>query len=168
MDAYRQLGDRLRMLGTSKSSTFYQGIVQSIEGKSCTVEIEGLAVPDIRLRASMTAEGEELLITPKVGTAVLVGSLSGDLTNLAVLSVDVAEMITLHGGRQGGLVLLEPLTKKLNALEEELNKLKQALSSAVTVPNDGGASFKASLQGWAGSQITKTQASELENPKIKQ
>lgn len=168
MDRYRELGDRFRSLSQSKASTFYQGIVRSIEGNSCTVDIEGLDIPDIRLRASLTEEGEELLITPKVGTAVLVGSLSGDINNLAVLSVDVADTIVFHGGKRGGLVLSPELVARLNAIEEELNSLKQAVKSAVTVPNDGGASFKAGLMSWAGKALVKTQQRDIENTQIKQ
>lgn len=168
MDRYRELGDRLRSLSQSKGSTFYQGIVKSIEGTSCTVNIEGLDIPDIRLRASLTEEGDELLITPKVGTAVIVGSLSGDINNLAVLSVDVADTIVFHGGKQGGLVISPKLVARLNSLEEEINSLKTAIKTAPIGTSDGGAVFKAGLMGWAGTPLVKTQSQDIENPNIKQ
>lgn len=167
MDSYRQLAQHLSGLKTRKAS-LYQGFVKSVEGKTCTVQIDGLDVPDVRLRASTTDEDSELILVPAVGSAVIVGALSDDFGQLALLSMDKVDTITIHGGKQGGLVLAPSLVKKLNALEEDLNNLKQAIKSAPTVPNDGGSSFKASLQGWAGAALTKTKQSDIENSKVKQ
>ena len=58
--------------------TVLQGIVKSVNGSTCDVEIGSLLVPDVRLRASETDDNGEMLIVPKVGTAVIIGSLSGD------------------------------------------------------------------------------------------
>nr|DAS38743.1 MAG TPA: hypothetical protein [Caudoviricetes sp.] len=167
MDSYRQLAQHLSGLKARKAS-LYQGFVKSVEGKTCTVQIDGLDVPDVRLRASTTDEDSELILVPAVGSAVIVGALSDDFGQLALLSMDKVDTITIHGGKQGGLVLAPSLVKKLNALEEDLNNLKQAIKSAPTVPNDGGSSFKASLQGWAGAALTKTKQSDIENSKVKQ
>jgi hypothetical protein len=142
--------------------------VQSVEGKTCTVQIDGLDVPDVRLRASTTDEDSELILVPAVGSAVIVGALSDDFGQLALLLMDKVDTITIHGGKQGGLVLVPSLVKKLNALEDDINNLKQAIKSAPTIPNDGGSSFKAGLQGWAGSTLSKTKQSDIENSKIKQ
>ena len=146
MDSYRQLAQHLSGLKARKAS-LYQGFVQSVEGKTCTVRIDGL---------------------PAVGSAVIVGALSDDFGQLVILSMDKVDTITMHGGRQGGLVLAPSLVKKLNALEEDLNNLKQAIKSALTVPNDGGSAFKAGLQGWAGAALSKTKQSDIENSKVKQ
>lgn len=167
MDSYRQLAQHLSGLRVRKAS-LYQGFVQSVEGKTCTVQIDGLDVPDVRLRASTTDEDSELILVPAVGSAVIVGALSDDFGQLAILSMDKVETITIHGGKQGGLVLAPSLVEKLNALEEDLNNLKQAIKSAPTIPNDGGSSFKAGLQGWAGAALTKTKQSDIENSKVKQ
>lgn len=167
MDSYKELAQRLRSIQT-QSVSLLQGIVKSIEGTSCTVEIAGLDIPDVRLRATLADTEAELLITPAVGSGVIVGSLSGDLTQLVVLSVDRADTITLHSGRQGGLVLVEPLVTRLNALEQDLNALKQVLGSWQAVPNDGGKALQLLLTSWAKQSLTQTQASDLENKQIKQ
>ena len=62
-----------------------------------------------------------MLIVPKVGTAVIIGSLSGDYSSLVVLAVDHVESITINGGKLGGLVNIEDLTKKLNELVKAVN-----------------------------------------------
>lgn len=167
MDSYRQLALHLSGLKARKAS-LYQGFVKSVEGKTCTVQIDGLDVPDVRLRASTTDEESELILVPAIGSAVIVGALSDDFGQLVLLSMDKVETITIHGGKQGGLVLAPSLVGKLNAIEDDLNNLKQAIKSAPTVPNDGGSSFKAGLQGWAGAALSKTKQSDIENSKIKQ
>lgn len=167
MDAYRELGERLKGL-RPRMSYLYQGVVQSVEGLSCTVIIDGLAIPDVRLRATTTAEDQQLLLRPALGSCVIVGSLTGELDHLVVLAVDQAEELLLHGGHQGGLVLVGQLIDKLNTLERAFNDLKDALASWTPTPQDGGASLKALIASWAAKKIAYSQERELANPKIKQ
>ena len=101
--------------------TVYQGIVASVEGITCTVTFGSLNVSGIRLRASMADNDSQILIVPKVGSAVIVCSLSGDFADLAVISVDEVESIEINGGRLGGLVNIEDLTAKINELVDAFN-----------------------------------------------
>lgn len=121
MDNYKELAQLVRNAAGKAQLTLMQGIVRKVGGLTCEVEIGGIAVPDVRLRASEAATGAQLLVTPKAGTAVIVGSLSGDLTQLVVLAVDQAESMTLNGGKLGGLVNIEPLTQKINELVQAFN-----------------------------------------------
>lgn len=121
MDNYKELAQLVRNAAGKAQLTLMQGIVRKVSGLTCEVEIGGIAVPDVRLRASEAATGAQLLVTPKVGTAVIVGSLSGDLTQLVVLAVDQAESMTLNGGKLGGLINIEPLTQKINELVQAFN-----------------------------------------------
>lgn len=57
-----------------------------------------------------------MLVTPKVGSAVTIGSLSGDLRELVVLQVDHIETIVINGGKLGGLINIGQLTKKSMSL----------------------------------------------------
>ena len=76
--------------------------------------------------------------------------------------------IRLMGGQMGGLVKVEELVKKLNAVEKDLNSLKQVFQGWVTVPQDGGAALKTAATTWATQQLTETQKSDIENEKVKQ
>ena len=100
----------------------YQGIVEAVDGITCTVRFGDTVVDGIRLRASEAKNSAQLLIVPKIGTAVIVGSLTGDFTQLAVLSVDEIERIEINGGQLGGLVNIEALTDKINELVDAFNK----------------------------------------------
>ena len=113
--------DNIRKAVGPDPITVYQGIVVSVEDITCTVRFGEMDVEGIRLRASEASEDAQLLIVPRVGSAVIVGSLSGDLAQLAVLSVDTIERIEINGGKLGGLINIEALTDKINALVEAFN-----------------------------------------------
>ena len=93
MNEYSKLKELLKGVGGGKDITIYQGIVNRIDGCLCEVQIGNISIPDVRLRASETDDDGEMLITPKVGTAVTIGSLSGDLSQLVVLRVDHIESL---------------------------------------------------------------------------
>lgn len=121
MDNYRELAQLVQAAAGKTALFLMQGIVRNVDGCLCDIEIGGITVPDVRLRASEAGNDGQLLITPKVGGAVIVGSLSGDLTQLVVLAVDQAESITINGGKLGGLINIGLLTQKLNELVRAFN-----------------------------------------------
>ena len=67
------------------------------------------------------------------------------------------EGVILNGGSFGGMVKAEQLAQRINAIEKDINTLK----------NDGGAALKLAAAAWAGSLLTLTQRSDYENGKVK-
>lgn len=112
----------IRSAAGPRKLSIWQGIVVSVEGATCTVEFGSQQISGVRLRASLADVEEQLLVVPKAGSAVVVGSLSGDLSDLAVLVVDEAERIEIGGATLGGLVNIEPLIDGLNALVDAYNR----------------------------------------------
>ncbi|MDD4141595.1 MAG: hypothetical protein PHR20_02215 [Bacteroidales bacterium] len=152
--------------------------VESVDGEICSVSIDGFTLNDVRLRAVINDETSKILITPTIGSYVLVTDLiRGNLTSLAVIAyseidkidIDADNTIIINGGENNGLVKVEPLTKKLIALEKDLNALKQIFAATwVPVVYDGGASLKAAAATWAGQMFQPvTQQSDIENDKVK-
>lgn len=125
MDDYRKLRDRLKALQPQRA-TLMMGVVVRIDGLEAVVRMGSTEVT-ARLRATALPGAGQLLITPAVGSAVVLGSLSGDLTELVVLAVDKADRIemtgevTLNGGSLGGLINVGDLTTKLNELVQTFN-----------------------------------------------
>lgn len=135
MDDYRQLQEHLRnVAGGRKSISIYQGIVKSVDGNLCEVTVGNINIPGVRLKASELDDDGLMLITPKVGSAVTIGSLSGDLTELVVLQVDHIETIVINGGKLGGLINIGQLTDKINEFVESFN----SHTHQVTVSHPGG------------------------------
>ena len=92
MNEYSKLKDYLNGIG-STGIAITQGIVKSVSGNLCEVEIGNIVIPDVRLRASELDDDGEMLVTPKVG----------------------------NGGKLGGLINIEQLTEKINDLVDTFN-----------------------------------------------
>lgn len=167
MDPYRELRERLENIGGGKATNLYQGVVTDLSDVTCEVSIDGLSIPDVRLRASTEVDGAQIIVRPAVGSVVIVGSLTGDLDHLVVLSMDRAEEVIINGGKLGGLIKVQELTQKLNALESEVNNLKQLFASWVPVKGDGGAVLRGLLGSWAGKRLTLSRREDYEDTKVK-
>ena len=142
MNEYSKLKEHLAQIGGGKDITIYQGIVKSVSGNLCEVEIGNIVIPDVRLRASEADDDEQMLITPKVGSAVTIGSLSGDLSQLVVLQVDHIETIVINGGKLGGLINIEQLTNKINDLVNTFNShTHTGVHGATSAPLSSATSF---------------------------
>lgn len=161
MDQYRRLRDNLmQMMGSGKEITIWQGIVKSVEGITCTVTFGTLDVEGVRLRASLADNESHLLIVPKVGTAVVVGSLSNDLSLLVVLAVDEVESITINGGKLGGLINIESLTKKINDLVRTFNNHTHQVSTT------GSATAQTGTAAAVTSKASELNKSDYEDTKV--
>lgn len=167
MDPYRELRELLANIGGGKATNLYQGVVTALSDITCEVSIDGLSIPDVRLRASTEVDGAQIIVRPAVGSVVIVGSLTGDLDHLVVLSMDRAEEVIINGGKLGGLIKVQELTQKLNALESEVNNLKQLFASWVPVKGDGGAVLRGLLGSWAGKRLTPSRREDYEDTKVK-
>ena len=142
MDPYKLLKDSIAGIGP-RQIAIYQGIVNSVNGHFCEIQVGSMAIPGVRLRSSELDDDGELLLTPKLGSAVTVGSLSGDLSSLVVIAMDhVASIkasgtITINGGKLGGMVSVEALTKKLNEFVKIYNNHTHADKGVVTTSHAG-------------------------------
>lgn len=175
MDTYAEIARAIKAItGGNSGTALFTAEVKSVEGETCTVLVGELEVPDVLLTPADEGADGKLLITPKEGSQVTVADLSGgELRHLAVVhwgEVEkislTADSIELNGGDNGGLVKIEALTDKINNIEKDINKLKQAFTTWVPVPQDGGASLKSGVASWAAQQLVQTQVSDLEDDKI--
>nr|DAQ28951.1 MAG TPA: hypothetical protein [Caudoviricetes sp.] len=168
MDKYKELHEHLSRLAVGARQTLlYQGEVTEVGDLTCTVEVDGLSLPDVRLRASTEVDGAELLLRPAVGSVAIIGSLTGDLDQLVLLQMDRAEEVIINGGKLGGLIKIKELTDRLNTIERDVNSLKQVLSAWTPIPTDGGASLKGAVASWVGKPLILTKRGDYEDDKVK-
>lgn len=154
MDQYRRLSENLKRMSAGQQITIWQGIVKSVEGITCTVTFAKHDVSGVRLRASEKDNEANILITPKIGTPVIVGSLTGDYNQLVVLKVDQIESIVINGGQLGGLINIEALTDKINELVSTFNSHTHMLASGSVAV--------------AGSATNQSNPAPIEVPAIQQ
>lgn len=181
MDKYRRLAELLTGK-QGRKEIFFNATVVSISGNTCTVSVDDLELDNVRLRPTTDDLDNEILLIPAEGTTVLVGSHTGDLSNLFVLAADavsevklsISEMsiemtkdgIVLNGGELGGLITIASLVSKLNTLESSLNTLKTIFNSWVPIATDGGVALKTIVSEWATATITATKVSDLEDKNV--
>ena len=141
------------------------GVARNVDADKgvCDVEIEGKAPATGALIGNADSG---VLTVPKEGSVVAVVWAS-PVTAVVVLTAEVEE-IRIMGGNLGGMVKVEELVKKLNAVEKDLNNLKQVFSTWTPVTQDGGAALRLAAATWYGQQLTETQKSDIENEKVKQ
>lgn len=159
MDPYKKLANLMRT-ANPQGITLMQGIVKAVDGATCTVDIAGQLVESVKLRATSMEDDGQLLIIPAVGSAVIFGSLTGDLGNLVVLQVDRAEQIVINGGKLGGLVNIQALTDKLNELVRAFN------SHTHLVNTTGSATAQSGTAQAITQQTASFNASDYEDQKI--
>lgn len=169
MTPEKRLADNIRRI-SPVALWITQGVVESVDGQTCTVSIGEATFSGIRLRASLTDRERQILLVPKVGSAVTLASLSGDFNDMVVVQVDEVETVTVNGGKLGGLVNIETLTEKINELVEVFNShthtitpgtinttgsaAAQSNPSPVTVPAVGRKARKLNRKDYEDDKIT--------------
>lgn len=140
MDNNKRLIENLRKAFGPVPMALCQGIITGIsdDGLTCSCRFGSAEVSEIRLRASLSGRDRQMLVVPRLGSAVIVGSLSGDLSSLVVLQVDEIDRVVFNGGELGGLVNIEPLTEKLNALVDAFNSHTHHVTTSGTAASQTG------------------------------
>lgn len=112
MDKIRQLSELMKGF-QARGQVFFPATVERVNGNTCTVRIDSLSISDVRLKATTTKVTNQVLLTPAIGSNVLVGSLSGDLSNLFVLTTDTVESIEITCKGQNLMTLLSQMLQAL-------------------------------------------------------
>ena len=174
MSVYSEIREKLEGFKASGGGASMGGLmiaeVKSVEGDTCTIEVDDdLDLSDVRLRVvSDNNTSSKMLLTPKIGSFVLVADLSGgDLSDMAVVMFSEVEKIIINGGNNGGLVKINDLVNHLNTIENDINALKLAVKGWTPVAQDGGAALKTALGSWYEQQITPTEVSDMEDDNVK-
>jgi hypothetical protein len=188
MDVYSKIRKSIQAIAGAGSQqvTIFPAQVTQVESSTCSVKIDELTITNVRLRAVINNNAEQILVTPKVGSYVLVADLSGgnyrDLAVIAHSEVDAVNItagttkvdinaggVTFNGGELGGLVKLQELKDNLDSLKQYVEAINTALPTAFnaigasTAAN--GATGATSYQGAMAGQAI--QIKDMEDAKIK-
>lgn len=178
MDIYSKIKEVLKEMGNEIAPTLIVAKVISCSGYKCTVKIDNLQLSDVRLRAVINSKDDKVLITPSAGSYVLLHDLSGgkmrDLVVMSCSEVEKVEIQTedttiavdrngvkINGGNLGGLIKIEALTNKLNALVNAFNSHTHTVTgTAGEIPVTGTAASPA-------PQAASFNKTEYEDTKVK-
>ncbi len=141
MDPERKVIELLKNL-SKKGDCFFYATVTAVQELTCSVIIADLELTDVRLKATTLEDEDKLVITPFKGSKVIVGSNNGDLRDLMILKVDDPEKIfykhkditididgssgniVINKGDNGGLINIENLVERLNAIEDYVKEFR--------------------------------------------
>ena len=140
MDPLSEIREKIKRIANGNGITCFTAKVTSVDGETCDVELEGMKLTGVRLRAVVNGEESKILVTPKIGSHVLVVDLSGNLSQLAVvgysevekIEIDATDKIIFNGGNNKGLIQIEKLTQKLNELVIAINAHTHPVSGNAT------------------------------------
>lgn len=164
MDKSREIRSVIRKIAgvDNQGLIFFNASVVSVDDETCVVERNGLKHEDVRLAAVIDGNTKNLLVKPKVGSMVLIADLSeGLMRDLAVIGWSEVDTITINGGSFGGLVKIQELTNKLNALVQKFNLHTHTVATTGTAAAQTGTA--AATTGTA-QQFSKA---DYEDTKIK-
>lgn len=155
--------------------TYVDAMVNSVDVKrricSCTA-ISGHTEYDLPTVKLMAVVDDGLLLIPSIGSSVKVIFSQNiepfvcQYSELDNIIIHAVQKIQLNDGSMGGLVVSDVLSKKLNSIEDDINKLKDSMLQWVPVPTDGGAALKTLITDWSIKRIIKTLTSDLQNKSI--
>ena len=132
--------------------------------KTCSIDDDGFMMYGIRLQ-SVTNAAAGILKVPKIGAQALAVKIE-DGDGFMLLDCAEYDKIIFNGGTNGGLINIESLVNKINAIENDLNSLKTVFKSWTPVAQDGGSALKTAAADWADQTITKTKTKDLEDKTI--
>lgn len=144
MGVYEEIKQKLcQLTGADIDRGLFTAEVTKVSGDTCSVRYGDLVFEDVRLRViAEDSNNSRMLLTPKVGSCVLVADLSdGDKRDFAVVMLSEVEKVELtadvmfNGGSNGGLVKIQELTDKLNGL---IDKFNNHTHSGVIIAVSGG------------------------------
>lgn len=161
--------EAIKALGRGSQKTFVAVVEDNYPDKDIVDvrDLSGTMYIDVRKRAAVGNPCVGILITPAVGSSVLVSRI-GDSDELFIEMFSEIESIKIDGGQNDGIVKVVELTKRLNAIETSINQLKNVIKSwTPPAAPDGGAALKALATSWSNERLEQTQQSALENEKIK-
>ncbi|WP_271783866.1 hypothetical protein [Aquimarina algiphila] len=120
MDKIAQLRQKLQEAVGVTPNLPIMATVIDIQDDHCSVKLtSGLELTDVRLKATISEGNEFMIITPVIGSDVMLLSSTGNLDNLTVIKVDQVQKIEI---RQNGLqIITDSSDKKVSVKNDQVS-----------------------------------------------
>jgi hypothetical protein len=159
------IADLIKILAEKGDETYSKVCkVVAVNDTFCDVEpINGDApISDVKLVGSKT--DTPFILIPKVNSLVVVTYTSKSTAYIALLSE--IESVKIRGDQYGGLIKVKDLVDKLNALENQVNDILNALKG-ITVPLAPSGTYPLAPSFATILNLQTTSKSDIENDKVK-
>lgn len=178
MDKMTQIRQLLReLVGVEKPLHLFQLVeVVSVDGDVCTVKLDTLEIPDVRLSSIVGGAENGVLYTPAVGSVLLVADIScGELRDLVVLAYSEIDSIKVHKGKttliidgekvdltvgNSAIKITESLVEFNGGTNKGVVKVADLVSKLNTLEKDIN-TLKTALAGWVPANPLETDGKAL-------
>lgn len=132
----------------------------SMSQSTMVAEADGIEYHDV-----LIGQGGDL-VESKPNCRVLLGIVQNKRQATYLIATDQTNRRWINGNEHGGLVKSDDVTEKLNAIEQDINMLKQLFTGWSPVSMDGGAALKVATAVWAADQLVPTVSQDLQNKSV--
>ena len=146
--------------GKDSSSVCVWATIKSISGKTCTITIDEIDIPDILLGF----ENSGVIVYPSANSDVLVLFINNTNTGGVVVYAEQTDKIEIMGNANGGLIKIDNLKAQYDTA---LDAIVAACSAAFTAQAGIDGSLGLNAFNAAKSAIMHLDKTFLENTKIK-
>ncbi len=177
-----QIAESIRNIAKNDVLTLHIASVSAVEGDTCTIKIDETEIEGVRLTSVVNDSETKMIVTPAVGSHVAVADISnGRMTDFLVLQyseidslqftigntafsinadgVNInSDTITLNGGGNGGLAIVEKIQSNFDKIKDYLTQLNTAIANGMTAI---GASTAASGPTGASTFNSATSSMQL-------
>lgn len=179
-DKQMELQDSLlRMMRVaSRNHTLIEGTVVDVdtEAYTCTVQIgdsqDTITISDVSLEV-LVGSPASVTFLPAIGSACVLTFRDGHQDRPQLLKLDQVDTVIINpktkvifNDGENGVPLTPQTVIELNGPENDLNELKNLISTWVPVSGDGGASLKTLLTSWFNSKVNVTKNSDIASTRI--
>ncbi|HOU67592.1 MAG TPA: hypothetical protein PKW49_03280 [Paludibacteraceae bacterium] len=171
MDSVSEIRKSIQRIAGSNLLSF-TAKVKSVQGETCTVDMDGMELTDVRLRSVVNGKRSKILVSPAVGSYIIVIDNSrgakDELVCVAFSEIDKIEVdadcVVFNGGSNDGLVKIQELTEKLNGLKDTVNALVRSHNSHThTVATTGSATSQSGTAAAITIQVEEAEAFSKED-----
>jgi hypothetical protein len=167
------IGSLIEKITVGKLESVFEVVTvkEVVSSNSITVKnVNGLEITNCKTYTTSTPNNTFIQI-PKIDSKCLMFDLdttvNSNYSNPYVFCFSDLQEIILLSDENEGLVKVNELTHKLNALEKDLNELKTLISNWIPVNEDGGASLKAALTSYCSNKLELTNKENIQNENVK-
>ena len=153
--------------------------IVSVDGYAMTCEVSIVGKPnltDVRLKSVIDKVDKGILITPAVGSYVLMSIINNKKGNAFVSGFSevksvrlITPEIELAGKDFRGLVKIEELKSELNKMSARVDVLFNAIKNGVPLSgsSDGGVGYQTTMKAILATSVNKESFNNLENKNVK-
>lgn len=144
------------------------GKIASVDTDNLTCEVTFDHYPtlyDVRLRSTIDGNEKGLIVIPKQGSDVIVGTIENTPHSAFIIQYSEVDEIRLGDNQLGGIVKAKELKIQIDKNTDALNQLIQTLKDWTPVSQDGGAALKAAIST-AFPTINLADLSNIENTNV--